>query len=59
MAKRKTATISQEMLNKIIPPINNIEDEIKLAKKCDEEYEKNKQIILEIMKKNMEKYENQ
>lgn len=58
MAKRKTVTVSKEILDKIIPPIQTQEDEMELVKKCDEEYEKNKQIILEIMKKNKEKFEN-
>lgn len=59
MAKRKTITISQKMLDEIIPPIQTVEEELEFRRRCDEEYEKNKQIILDIMKKNVEKYENE
>ena len=61
MSKKKTIaiTISQETLDKIIPPIQSIEEEIEFRKRCELEYEKSKQEILEIMKRNTEKYKNE
>lgn len=44
------------MLDEIIPPINTIEEEMEFSKRCDEEYERSKQEILEIIKRNIEIY---
>ena len=61
MAKKKTVKIiiTQEMLDRIIPPIQSLEEELEFRKRCDEEYEKSKQEILERMKKNKERYKNE
>lgn len=47
------------MLEEIIPPIQTEQEEIEFNKRCDEEYERSKQEILEIMKRNIEKYKNE
>lgn len=59
MSKKKVIRITKEMLDEIIPPIQTIEEEIEFNKKCDEEYERSKQEILEIMKRNLEKYKDE
>ena len=61
MAKKKSNEIilTQEMLDKIIPPFQSEEDEIIFRKKLEEEYEKTKQEILELMKKITDQYKDQ
>lgn len=59
MAKKKTINIAQEMLNEIVPPIKTVEEEIEFRRRCEQEYERSKQEILEIMKKNIEKYKDE
>jgi|GEM_PF-4334348 hypothetical protein len=56
MEQKKQIKITQKMLDKIIPPINTIEEEMEFSKRCDEEYERSKQEILEIIKRNIEIY---
>lgn len=51
--------ITQEMIDEIIPPIQTVEEEIEFSKRCDEEYERSKQEILEIMKRNVEKFKDE
>lgn len=59
MSKKKTITVSQEMLDKIIPPFQSVEEELEFRRKCELEYERSKQEILEIMKRNLEKYKDE
>lgn len=59
MAQKKTIKVTQKMLEEIIPPIQTIEQEMEFRKRCDEEYERSKQEILEIIKRNVEKYKNE
>ena len=61
MAGKKAVqiTISQEMFEKIVPSTKDKVAELEFRKKCEEEYEKSKRAIMDVMKKNTEKYENQ
>ena len=59
MEKKKIIKITKEKLDEIIPPIKTVEEEIEFNKRCDKEYERSKQEIMEIMKRNLEKYKNE
>lgn len=61
MAKKNAIKlkITQEMIDEIIPPIRTVEEEIEFSKRCDKEYERSKQEILEIMKRNVEKFKDE
>lgn len=58
MKKEKRFVVTQEELDKIIPPAQSKEEAIKMSLKYEEEYIKSKQKILDIMKRNAELYKN-
>lgn len=59
MAKKTTIKITQKDIDKIIPPAKSREEAIALSKKYEMEYEQSKKEILDIMKRNLEKYKEQ
>ncbi len=56
MSKKTIIKITQKDIDRVIPPARNREEAIELSKKYEMEYEQSKKQILEIMKKNLEKY---
>lgn len=56
MSKKTLIKLTQKDIDRVIPPVKSKEEAIELSKKYEMEYEKSKQEILEIMKRNLEKY---
>lgn len=56
--KNGKVVITQEDIDRIIKPPKSREEAIRLSKKYEEEYERSKQEIIDIMKKNIELYSN-
>lgn len=56
MSKKTIIKITQKDIDRVIPPVKSREEAIELSKKYEMEYEQSKQEILDIMKRNLEKY---
>lgn len=56
--KNGKVIITQEDIDRIIKPPKSREEAIRLSKKYEDEYERSKQEIIDIMRKNIELYSN-
>lgn len=56
--KNGKVVITQEDIDRIIKPPKSREEAIRLSKKYEDEYERSKQEIIDIMRKNIELYSN-